>query len=209
MRFGVDYWSRNTEPAGGSQSVSVSPLLAILSPATAGLLAAQNTDVQTRVALPDVLTLSAVWDVNAERSALATFQWTDWSLLQQLSIVGANSQTTTLPLSLHGTWLGALGANYRPAWAPGLMLQAGLAFDESATTDATRSPELPGRDTVKLGLGFSYAIPPNAQLQFAFLRDFGIGPNVINYSANPIAGVLSGTYTTNANVVSLGATWRF
>jgi long-chain fatty acid transport protein len=206
LRFGVDYRSRITEPVGGSQSVSVPPLLP---PSIAGPLAAANTDVQTDVTLPDVLTLSAVWDVDAQWSALATVQWTDWSLLQQLSIVGANGQTTTLPLLLHSSWLGALGANYRPVWAPGLMLQAGLAFDESAATDATRSPELPGRDTIKLGLGFSYAILPNAQLQFAFLRDFGIGPNAINYSANPMAGVLSGSYTTNDNLVSLGATWRF
>jgi long-chain fatty acid transport protein len=209
MRVGIDYRSRITEPFGGDQSVSIPPLLAILSPQAAGLLAAANTNVHTMVTLPDVLTMSGVWDVSPEWSPLVTVQWTDWSLLQQLSIVGANGQTTTLPLQLRSTWLGSLGANYRPVWAPGLMLQTGLGFDESAVTDATRSPLLPGRDAIILGVGLTYAVRSNASVQFAFLHEFGVGPNGISYSANPTAGVLTGSYATSANLVSLGMNWRF
>jgi long-chain fatty acid transport protein len=156
-----------------------------------------------------VLTVSGVWDVSPEWSGLATLQWTDWSLLQQVSIIGVNGQTTTLPLQLRSTWLGSVGTNYRPGPIPGLMLQAGLGFDESVATDSTRTPRLPARSNIILGLGFTYEILPNASLQAAFLHEFGVGQNAISYSASPSAGVLIGSYDTSVTVISLGLNWRF
>jgi long-chain fatty acid transport protein len=209
LRTGIDYRSRIRDQLEGEQGVSFSPLLATLNPPLAAQLAAASTDVHTSVTLPDVLTVSAVWDVSPEWSGLATVQWTDWSLLQQVSIIGANGQTTTLPLQLRNTWLGSVGANYRPGSIQGLMLQAGLGFDESAVTDSTRSPRLPARSNIILGLGFTYEILPNASLQAAFLHEFGVGPNGISYSGSPSAGVLIGSYDTSVTVISLGLNWRF
>jgi long-chain fatty acid transport protein len=209
LRAGIDYRSRIGVQLNGEQHISIPPLLATLSPSTAGLLNAANARARTSVTLPDVLTLSGVWDVSPEWSALATLQWTDWSLLQQLSITTANGQTTTLPLQLRNTWLGSLGANYRPATIPRLMLQAGLGFDESAGTDNTRSPRLPGRDLIVLGLGFTYEILPDASLQAAFLHEFGVGANRISYSSSPSAGVLIGSYDTSVSLVAVGLNLRF
>jgi long-chain fatty acid transport protein len=209
LRTGIDYRSRIREQLEGEQSVSIPPLLAALSPPVAAQLAAANTNVHTSVTLPDVLTVSGVWDVSPEWSGLATLQWTDWSLLQQVSIIGVNGQTTTLPLQLRSTWLGSVGTNYRPGPIPGLMLQAGLGFDESVATDSTRTPRLPARSNIILGLGFTYEILPNASLQAAFLHEFGVGQNAISYSASPSAGVLIGSYDTSVTVISLGVNWRF
>jgi long-chain fatty acid transport protein len=209
LRAGIDYRSRISVQLNGEQHISIPPLLATLSPSTAGLLNAANARAHTSVTLPDVLTLSGAWDVSPEWSALATLQWTDWSLLQQLSITAANGQTTTLPLRLRNTWLGSLGANYRPATIPRLMLQAGLGFDESAGTDNTRSPRLPGRDLIVLGLGFTYEILPDASLQAAFLHEFGVGANRISYSSSPSAGVLIGSYDTSVSLVAVGLNLRF
>lgn len=209
LRTGIDYRSRIREQLEGEQSVSIPPLLAALSPPVAAQLAAANTNVHTSVTLPDVLTVSGVWDVSPEWSGLATLQWTDWSLLQQVSIIGVNGQTTTLPLQLRSTWLGSVGTNYRPGPIPGLMLQAGLGFDESVATDSTRTPRLPARSNIILGLGFTYEILPNASLQAAFLHEFGVGQNGISYSASPSAGVLIGSYDTSVTVISLGVNWRF
>jgi long-chain fatty acid transport protein len=209
LRAGIDYRSRIREDLDGEQRFSIPPLVATLSPPLAGLLEAGNGPAHTSITLPDVLTTSGVWDINAEWTALATAAWTDWSLVQGLSVMGASGQTTTVPLKLRNTWLGSLGANYRPAPMPGLMLQAGLGFDESAGTDSTRSPRLPGRDLILLGVGFTYEIMPNASLQAAFLHEFGVGPNAINYSLSPSAGTLIGSYSTSASVISLGVNWRF
>ena len=209
LRAGIDYRSRIREDLDGEQRISIPPLVATLSPPLAGLLETGNTRVHTSVTLPDVLTTSGVWDISPEWSGLATAAWTDWSLIQQLSIAGASGETTTVPLQLRNTWLGSLGANYRPAPMPGLMLQAGLGFDESTGTDSTRSPRLPGRDLILIGVGFTYEIMPNASLQAAFLHEFGVGPNGINYSSSPSAGTLIGSYSTSASLISLGLNLRF
>jgi long-chain fatty acid transport protein len=209
LRGGIDYRSRIREQLDGEQGISTLPLLATLNPATARQLAAGNTDVHTSVTLPDVLTLSGLWDVSSEWTALATVQWTHWSLLQQLSLIGANGQTTTLPLRLRSNWFGSIGANYRPGSMPGLMLQAGLGFDESAVTNSTRSPRLAARSNIILGLGFTYEILPDTSLQAAFLHDFGVGPNRISYSGSASAGALIGSYNTSATLIGVGLNKRF
>jgi len=209
LRAGIDYRSRIREDLDGEQRISIPPLVATLSRPLAGLLETGNTRVHTSVTLPDVLTTSGVWDISPEWSGLVTAAWTDWSLIKQLSITGASGEATTVPLQLRNTWLGSLGATYRPAPMPGLMLQTGLGFDESAATDSTRSPRLPGRDLILLGVGFTYEIMPNASLQTAFLHEFGVGPNAINYSLSPTAGTLIGSYSTSASVISVGLNLRF
>jgi len=210
LRAGIDYRSRINEDLDGEQRISIPPLVATLRPSVAGLLEAGNTRVRTSITLPDVLTTSGVWDISPEWTGLATAAWTDWSLLQQLSITSVNRlTTTTVPLHLRNTWLGSLGANYRPATVPGLMLQAGLGFDESTGTDSTRSPRLPGRDLILLGVGFTYQIMPDASLQAAFLHEFGVGARGINYSSSPSAGTLIGSFSTSANVIGVGLNLRF
>ena len=210
LRAGIDYRSRINEDLDGEQRISIPPLVPTLSPAVAGMLEAGNGHAHTSITLPDVLTTSGVWDISPEWTGLATAAWTDWSLLQQLSITTANGlRTTNVPLQLRNTWLGSLGANYRPATVPGLMLQAGLGFDESTGTDSTRSPRLPGRDLILLGVGFTYQIMPDASLQAAFLHEFGVGARGINYSSSPSAGTLIGSYSTSASAISVGLNLRF
>jgi long-chain fatty acid transport protein len=209
LRAGIDYRSRIREDLDGEQRISIPPLVPTFSPTVAGLLEAGNGHANTSITLPDVLTTSGVWDISAQWSALATAQWTDWSLIQQLSISGANGQITTLPLRLRNTWLGSLGANYRPAPVPDLMLQAGLGFDQSTGTDSTRSPRLPGRNLILFSVGFTYEILADTNLQAAFLHEFGVGARGINYSSSPSAGTLIGSYNTSASVISVGLNLRF
>jgi long-chain fatty acid transport protein len=208
-RIGIDYRSRITHPINGSQDISVPPALAALSPATARLLMSGNGPANTRITVPDILTLSGLWDITPEWSALMTAQWTDWSLLQEVNIRSVNGTTTSLPLSLHSTWLGSVGANYRPAWAPGVMLQGGLGFDQSPATNSNRTPRLPGGDGILLAFGVAYAFTPNLKLQAAYLHEFGVGSNRITYSASSRAGILTGAYTNRADVISFGMSWSF
>jgi long-chain fatty acid transport protein len=210
LRAGIDYRSRINEDLDGEQRISIPPLVGTFSPTVAGLLEAGNGHAHTSITLPDVLTSSAVWDISPEWTSLATAAWTDWSLLRQLSVTSDNGlTTTTVPLQLRNTWLGSLGANYRATTIPGLMLQAGLGFDESTGTDSTRSPRLPGRDLILLGVGFTYQIMPGASLQAAFLHESGVGARGINYSSSPSAGTLIGSFSTSANVIGVGLNLRF
>ena len=209
VRVGLDYRSRINEGIAGKQSIFVPPTLAALSPTTAALLAAGNTDASAKTTLPDVLTLGFYADLTPEWSVMATAEWTHWSALQQLSVTGANGTSEALALRFHSTWFGSVGANYRPHWAPKLVLQAGIGFDESPVDNSTRSPRLPVQNEVPLGVGFTYTVLPSVSLQFAYLHAFGVGDGAVSFSNSPSAGTLVGSYATSVDVVSVGSKWIF
>lgn len=209
VRLGLDYRSRINHQVSGAQTIFIPPLLARASPATADLLAAGNTNATAKTTLPDILTLSSYADLSEEWSLMATTQWTHWSLLQQLTVVGANGQTESLAIRFRSTWFASLGANYRPRWAPRLMLQTGTGFDQSPVDNTTRSPRIPTRASVPLGVGLTYAVLPNASLQLAYLHEFGVGNSGVNFSSTPTAGRLVGSYADHADVVSVGAKVTF
>jgi long-chain fatty acid transport protein len=208
-RFGVDYRSRISRTINGSEGVSIPSLLAELSPPAAAQLNALNTPVKTSITLPDVLTMSAVWQITPAIAGLATVQWTDWSVLQELAVNGANGVGSVLPLHFRSSWMGSLGVNYRPEFAPKLLLQGGVGLDESPVTNAAREPRLPNPANVILGCGVTYALTSDIKLQAAYLQEISFGPSQINYSSGPTAGNLTGSYKTRVSVVSLGVGWRF
>ena len=208
-RFGVDYRSRISRTINGSQDVSVPSLLSQLSPVTAAALAALGTPAKTSITLPDVLTMSAVWQITPSVAGLATLELTRWSVLQALTVNGANGVTTTLPLHFHDSWLGSIGVNYRPAALPKLMLQAGLGIDQSPVSDSYRTPRLPNPAEVLIGLGATYDVTQAVSVQAAFLEEVGFGSSNINFSSGPTAGTLNGSYSTRVSIVSLGLAVRF
>lgn len=209
-RFGADYRSRITQTINGTQQVFIPPLLAALSPSTAaGLSAALNTPARTQITLPDVATLSSVWQITPSLAALATLQWTHWSVLQALTVIGANGSSSSLPLHFNDSWMGSLGANYRPEFWPKLLLQGGVGLDQSPVSNAYRTPRLPNPAEALIGLGATYELIPGLNLQAAYLHEFGFGDSQISYSSRPTAGTLVGSYKTQVDVASLGLAWRF
>lgn len=208
-RFGVDYRSRISRTINGTQQVFIPPLLASLSPPAAAQLGALNTPVKTGITLPDVLTMSAVWQVTPSIAGLATLQWTDWSVLQALTVTGANGTSSVLPLHFSASWMGSLGVNYRPGFLPKLLLQGGVGLDQSPASNAYRTPRLPNPAEVIIGFGVTYELTPNLNLQAAYLQEIGFGASQISFSSGPTAGTLVGSYRTQVSVVSLGMAWRF
>ena len=201
-RFGVDYRSRISRTINGTQQVFIPPLLASLSPPAAAQLAALNTPVQTRITLPDVLTMSAVWQITPSLAGLATLQWTNWSVLQELTVTGANGTSSVLPLHFSDSWMGSLGVNYRPEFLRKLLLQAGVGLDQSPVRNAYRTPRLPNPAEVMIGFGGTYELTPDLNLQAAFLQEFSVGNSQISFSSGPTAGTLAGSYKTQVSVVT-------
>ena len=208
-RFGIDYRSRISRTMNGQQTVGIPSLLALLSPSTAARLGALNTPVTTKITLPDVLTISAVWQITPAIAGLATLQWTHWSVLQGLTVVGSNGTASTLPLHFSDSWMGSIGVNYRPEAMPKLLLQAGVGLDQSPVSNAWRTSRLPSPAEAIIGLGATYELAPNLNLQAAYLLEFSFGDTQINFSSGPTAGTLAGSYQTRVSVVSLGLAWRF
>lgn len=210
LRVGLDYHSRIGTNITGQQRVAIPGALLRGSPFVAAVLQGLNQDAMAQVALPDYATLSAYDAVCGEVAAMASVQWTDWSLIKTLT-VQTPMRIEATPIGFRNTWMGALGLNWRPAAAPRLMLQTGVLYDQGANTDATRGPRLPDEDRIGTGVGLQFAVTPRIGLRVAYLHEFpGFGGDKVAYTNNfPGAGVLTGTYKNDADVVSAGVAVRF
>jgi long-chain fatty acid transport protein len=210
LRVGIDYHSRIGENVQGKQAVTVPASLFKANPLVADAVAALNySDVNTQIAIPDNLTLSGYYDLDRNWAVMTTVQWTDWSLIKTLTVNTPGAPEAT-PINFRNTWMGAVGASYRPDILPKLMLQTGILYDMGANTNATRGARLPDVDRLGVAGGFTYQITPKIAFRASYLHEFGIGGNNVDYSDNFTgAGTLIGSYQGNADVVSAGVRVKF
>jgi long-chain fatty acid transport protein len=207
LRFGIDYRSRIDRSLNASQTVSVPALLAQLSPLTAYELSFLDSEVHTKIAQPDNLSLGAYWQVTPKLAVMSDVQWTDWSLFRHLVLTSANGLPPNVtPENWHDTWFGSIGASYRVL--PALLLQAGLAYDESPVNSGNRTTRLPDYNRFFSGLGLTWSAARNVDVTIGWNHLFAAGAE-IDTSASPSAGTLTGKYDNHAESVALGANVRF
>ncbi len=206
-RAGINYRSRISHRVSGSQYVFVPPLLAAGSPATAALLARLDSGAHADVTLPDNVSIGLYHDITPRWAVMSDLQWTHWSLLKEITIAPLNgAPTTNLPLNWRSTWFVGVGTSYRVLDT--LLLQTGFSYDQSPVPDFYRTSRVPDSDRYNLGVGVTWSVLPNVNLQAAYLHTFFANAPISN-SATPSAGTIQGKYDVSADSVSLGATLKF
>lgn len=161
----------------------------------------------TPLTLPDNVSVGLYKQINERWSVMADLQWTDWSLVDTITVTPGNgSPVAVLHENWRNTWFGAVGANYRPI--DRLLLQAGVGYDLSPVTDSNRTTRVPDGNQFVLGCGATYSLLADVNLQFAILQVLSRAANIDN-SASATAGTIRGTYHSRATVVSVGVTARF
>ena len=207
FRAGIVYRSRIQPTVTGTQQVAFSPLIGVASPAVGAALSASAGSASSRFSLPDSFSLGFYKQIDEQWSVMADLQWTDWSLVDTLAIIPANqAPATVLPENWRNTWFGAIGASFRPIKK--LLLQAGIGYDLSPVTDNNRTTRIPDANRFLVGGGITYGLLTNVNVQFAVLEALS-GAAKIDNSASPTAGIIRGTYHTQATTVSVGMTARF
>jgi len=208
LRFGLDYRSRIQHGITGSQAVAIPALIQTLSPFTTAILAASDTRVRTKITLPDVATAGVYWQASARLALLASLEWTDWSVLRGLDITPTNIGVpgTVIAENWRDSWFVSIGANYRVADA--VLIQGGIAYDESPVTFRTRTTRIPDSDRFQIGTGVQYDVTSRLALQLAYSHMFFTGGPILN-SATPGAGLIVGKYSDSADTASIGARLRF
>ncbi len=123
-----------------------------------------NTRQTTPITMPDMITSGARADFSDRWSGMAELDWTHWSRARQLVVIAANpaQPTDVTNLNWKDTLFGSLGAEYRASdsWA----LRAGVAYDQSPATDATREPRIPDADRIWLSAGARVRLNDNTDL---------------------------------------------
>ena len=141
-----------------------------------------------------------------------------WSRFKELR-VKFETGTATTPTAADSvtdenwkdTWFYSLGGTWKvnQDWT----LRAGLAFDQSATDDAHRTPRIPDNDRKWVSLGASYAYSKSLALDFGYTRIFVADGKVMLSSSttptdnNATRGNLTGTIKAAINI--LGAQVRY
>lgn len=208
-RFGLTYRSRIQHDINGGQRVYIPPPLAQASPFLNAVLLAGSSSARTQITLPDSVTFGAYREITPRLAVMFDVQWTNWSLFKNLIVVPTSplAPTTVVPQNFRDAWFGSIGASYKVT--DKLMLQAGLAYDQTPVRgSADRNTRLPDYDRWELGVGATYALLSNVNLQAAYLHEFSGNVSIRN-STSPSAGTIVGKYRDSADVVSLGATLKF
>jgi long-chain fatty acid transport protein len=176
-----------------------------------GPLAAAVFDgpIHADLSVPESLSLSVFSAVSPRWDVMADVTWTRWSVLQDVTVVrDTNGATlTTLPLDWSDTWRYSLGANFRAdsRWK----LRGGVAYDETPTNDATRTPRVPDQDRVWLATGVQYAFTSSCAVDVGYAHEFARHASIDQANPPPSTGRLTGEFHDHADILSVQFSYSF
>jgi long-chain fatty acid transport protein len=226
-RLGVAYRSQiKYSNASGNANFSYPSAPANLPASLAPVYAAASTrlnaglysgSISTNITLPGFANVSYFHTMlNDKWDFMADAQYTNWSTIQDLTLVrtsGASADQTlsSTPLHFKNTWRVSGGANYR--YTDQWMFRGGLAWDQSPVTTQYRTPRLPDADRIWGTLGVQYKWSPTLKFDlggaYIWVKDSSIAQ--INTDPATVAryGYLSGNYSNYVWIMAVQGTWSF
>ena len=195
-RLGVSYRSKVVHDLRGKNTVSD----------TFRGMGVGTTNIKTKIATPETVTLSAWQRLTDKWSVSATARWTRWSQFKDLNIY----DMTDTPVSMtnenwRNTWFYSLGADYQ--YCKNLIFRFGAAYDQSTV----RSPEyrtarIPDGRRIWTSFGASY-MKNNWQVDAGYAHLFV--KDVWARHGNTGASDFEAKYSSNANLFSLAVQYKF
>lgn len=188
-----------------------SVLAGAFGPGVAAAAGAQIGDspVTADVKLPASFSAAFKHQLNAQWDVLADATWTQWSSLKSLDVVRSSGVLLeSTPFNYQDVWRIGLGANYRPndAWT----VRAGIAYDQTPTSDIYRTPRIPDQDRTWLALGGQYRISKASAIDFGyahlFVKSASIaltGPPALSAAASAGRGRLIGNFDNKVDILSV------
>lgn len=181
-----------------------------------GLAAATGafTDSRFRSSLnnPSVLTFGISQDVTPALTLFADAQRMGWSSVQEVTLRFDNpaQPPARSVLALRDSWYVAFGGRYQIDER--FAVRAGLAFDEAASRDATRTPLLPDNLALWTAIGLEVRVNERMRLDFAYGHLFS-GDAALRQTAaqpgNELRGNFAGNTRTTSDFVSMQLAWKF
>lgn len=153
--------------------------------------------------------VNASWwhTVNERLSIGANVGFTHWSSFKQLVVDYDNPAQPNSVSEFHweDTWFYSVGGDYRlnDRWT----LRAGVAFDETPTTDAHRTPRVPDGDRTWGSIGLGYQVNDQLKIDAAFLHIWVDDGKIDHQSAT--FSTLQGKFASKGNVFSVSGQYKF
>lgn len=165
-----------------------------------------DTGATAPLTTPSVTTLSGVWQATESFALMADVSKTGWSSLRSIDIHYDSAQpTTSEDFSWQDTIFMSLGAEYKLNEA--FTLRAGVAYDETPASDATRTPRLPDNDRNWYSFGLTWAASEALEVSAAYTRIVIDDPKLDTVSSS--GSRLVGDAEGSANLFGVSAQYRF
>ena len=167
----------------------------------------QNSAVTADFIAPDSVSSSIVHQLNSQWDLLGDVTWTHWSLFKQLKVVNSTGAILNNQIeNWQDTMRYSVGASYR--YTEQLKLRVGSAYDQTPTTNTTRTARIPDNNRVWMSLGANYKLSPSSSFDAAYTHIF-VDNASINQGAGTAAGQLQGSYNSSIDIISFQYTHTF
>ncbi|MGH8616114.1 MAG: OmpP1/FadL family transporter [Burkholderiales bacterium] len=171
-------------------------------------------DVALSIKVPDTWSLSGSQRFG-DVQLLADYTYTKWDVVQSPQLIAQTPVLATPPggavstfnLLFRNTYRAGLGLNYdlNQAW----MLKAGVAYDKSPVTDATRTTFLPDNNRTWLSVGAKYRPSKDLTFDVGYAHLFVSDGNINNLQLATGGGNVVGSYKSYVNILGGQVTYRF
>ena len=172
-----------------------------------------NSGATAKITLPSVVNFSTRLRIDDKWTAMATVDWTGWSVFKQLLIVPALA-TNSADLTTFGwknSWFGSIGAEYKAddQWT----LRVGTAYDETPTPSDAATPGIPDSSRVWLSGGIGYRLSDSMDVDFSVAHLFSGKARIdqlptVPTGENVARGTLIGTVSTGVTLIGVELTYR-
>lgn len=208
--IGISYRSKvEHKITGGDATFDVPPnAAAVLARAQPGSYV--NTSGKTTVTLPASATLSVTHNFTDRFTMMADVTRTAWSTAFDSVTIdyGSAQADSKLDFSYRDTTFVSLGGDYKLNET--VTLRAGVAYDQTPTTDAHRDVRVPDTSRKWLSLGVGWTPSANTEYNFGYTHLFTSDPNVnIAGTTNNQGNTLQGKYKVRGDVLAASFQYKF
>ena len=168
-----------------------------------------NQDGQADFKTPWFATLSWWHTVDEHLSFGADINYTHWSSFKELLIEYQDAAMAPFAraqeFNWEDTWMFSFGGDYRldDRWT----LRAGVAYDQTPTIDATRTPRVPDGDRTWLSIGVGYKWSDALRFD-AGLVHLWVDDGKVNHTASTFS-TLTGAFQSSGNVLGISGQYAF
>ena len=174
-KLGVSYRSAVNQKLQGPANFAVPTQYQALVNAVGAF---QDTHATADLTLPANIWAGITQEITPQLTLDLAYQWTEWSRFQGIRVdfLNPNQPPVIEPENYENSSFVSLGGSYK--WDDELTLRAGVAYDQTPTTDAARDYRLPDSDRYWISGGASYRLTDKITISGSYTHLFFPGNNV-------------------------------
>ena len=180
------------------------------------MLPAGSYGIDTKLTLPDQITVGLSQTITDDLTFNAGFEWTNWSVFDNFPVYGNSGLTkgvelTNLPFEYDDGYYLTAGLEYD--WTEKFTVRGGLGYEWSPISTRNRDISLPDSDRIHASIGGTYAFNEDLMLDFGYEHIFATGNTDIrlvkgNPHYEPGADFI-GDVDSRVDIISVSLRYRF